>query len=463
MQFEQFYLECLAHASYLVGDGGECAIIDPQRDVDGYIEEAEAHGLEIRHIIETHLHADFVSGHVELAQRTGATIHVGRRAVVDYPHQPMADGDELRLGNVRLRFLETPGHTPESICILVFDHAQDESPSRILTGDTLFLGDVGRPDLVGSKGFTSEDMAGMMYDSLREKILPLSDEVEVFPGHGAGSACGKNISSALSCTMGRQRDTNYALQDMSREAFISLLTTELSPAPAYFAHSSEMNRHGARPLADLPAPAPLSPEELSACAEDGAVVLDVRPAADFGAGHVPGSVNIGLGGQFASWVGNLIPTDARLALVAKDGAEVDEAVMRLARVGFDDVIGQLVGGFPAWPASGRDAVTLPQLTIEQLAARLSKRLPVLDVRRIGEFEGGHVPGARHIPLEQLEDRLGELDPGAELAVICQTGYRSSAAASLLERAGFEALHNVVGGTAGWIEAGQPTEAEVSVP
>lgn len=462
MQFKQFYLDCLAHASYLVGDGGVCAIIDPRRDVDLYIQEAEARGLEIRHVIETHLHADFVSGHVELARRTGASIHVGRRAKVDYPHVAMSDGDELALGDVRLRFLETPGHTPESMCVLVYEHAHDQEPVSVLTGDTLFIGDVGRPDLVGSKGYTSQDMAGMMYDSLREKILPLGDEVEVFPGHGAGSACGKSISSALSCTIGRQRENNYALQDMDKEAFISLLTSGLAPAPPYFAHSSEMNRHGALPLADLPAPASLSPEELEACTASGAIVLDVRPAADYGAGHVPGSVNIGLGGKFASWVGALVPSDAQLVLVAPDRAAIDETIVRLARVGYDDVAGTLEGGLAAWTSSGREASALPQMSAADLAGRLGAGLAVLDVRRLGEYEGGHVPGARHIPVEELEGRVAELEPGTELAVICQTGYRSSAAASLLERAGFRALHNVVGGTAGWIDAGHPTETAASV-
>ncbi len=458
MHFKQFYLGCLAHASYLVGDDGVCAIVDPQRDVDQYIEEAAARGLRITHVIETHLHADFVSGHVELARRTGASIHIGCRAEVDYPHESMSDGDELVLGRVKLRFLETPGHTPESMCVLVFDDLDDAQPSRVLTGDTLFIGDVGRPDLVGSKGHTSEQMAGMMYDSLREKILPLPDETEVFPAHGAGSACGKNISSALSCTIGRQRQSNYALQPMEKDEFVRLLTSGLAPAPAYFSHSAEMNRHGARPLDDLPAPPALTPDAAERAAEGGALVLDVRDSKSYGAGHVPGSVNIGLRGNFAPWVGNLVPVDARLVLVGDTDSPVSEAVMRLARIGYEDVLGQLDGGVDAWRASGREVRTLHQMSVGDLSARVRTGLAVLDVRRIGEHEAGHVPGATNIPVEGLSRRVAELDPDRELAVICQTGYRSSAAASLLERAGFTSLHNVVGGTKAWIDGGHAVES-----
>ena len=244
MEFKQFYLGCLAHASYLIGDEGECAIVDPQRDVDQYIEEADRRGLVIRHVIETHLHADFVSGHVELARRTGATIHIGQRAGALFDHEPVQDGDELRMGAVVLRFLETPGHTPESLCILVSDRGASDEPSMVLTGDTLFIGDVGRPDLAGGRGFTSEQMAGMMYDSLWEKLMPLGDDVEVFPAHGAGSACGKNISSALSCTIGRQKETNHALQPMPKDVFVSMMTQGLGAPPPYFPHSAQLNRSG---------------------------------------------------------------------------------------------------------------------------------------------------------------------------------------------------------------------------
>ena len=461
MHFKQFYLGCLAHASYLVGDDGECAVVDPQRDVDAYLEEAAAHGLTIKHVIETHLHADFVSGHIELARRTGATIHVGRRAGATYDHHPVGDGDELVMGQVRLRFLETPGHTPESLCVLVYEGADAQAPSKVLTGDTLFIGDVGRPDLVSSKGYTSEDMAGMMYDSLRDKIMTLPDEVEVFPAHGAGSACGRNISSALSCTIGTQKELNHALQPMSREAFVALMTTGLAAPPRYFPHSAELNRQGARPLDELGEPAALTPEAVEAAAATGAVVLDVRSSADFAAGHVPGALNIGLDGNLAPWVGNLVPVDARVVLVTAAPGQAGEAARRLARVGYDDVAGVLDGGVEAWRASGRAVDTVDRLDVDGLAARLGE-LVVLDVRRPGEHEQGHVPGAVNIPVHELEDRLGELDPGAETAVVCETGYRSSAAVGLLARHGFGRLHDVVGGTAAWRDAGRPVESAAGV-
>ncbi|HEX2574558.1 MAG TPA: MBL fold metallo-hydrolase, partial [Polyangia bacterium] len=306
MYFKQFYLGCLAHASYLIGADGEAVVIDPQRDVDLYLVEAEAQGLTIRHVIETHLHADFVSGHRELGERTGARIYLGHRAGATFPHVAVREGDEIRLSrNVLLRFLETPGHTPESICVLLFDHGVSPQPLKVFTGDTLFIGDVGRPDLVGSKGYTAEAMAGMLYDALHEKLLTLPPTVEVYPAHGAGSACGRNISKETSSTIGREATTNYALQPMSKEAFVRLMTTDLPPAPSYFAHDAEQNRQGAVPLDSLPPPPALPVAEFVRLAEAGAVILDVRDVASFGRGHVPGAINIGLAGQFASWAGTL--------------------------------------------------------------------------------------------------------------------------------------------------------------
>jgi hydroxyacylglutathione hydrolase len=461
MQFKQFYLGCLAHASYLVGDDGVCAIVDPQRDVDQYIDEAAARGLEIRHIIETHLHADFVSGHLELARRTGARIHIGRRAQVAYDHVAVADGDRLSLGKVELRFLETPGHTPESLCVLVYGDGLETPPTHVLTGDTLFIGDVGRPDLVGSQGLSSEEMAGMMYDSLRQKLMTLPDEVEVFPAHGAGSACGKNISSALSCTIGQQKQTNHALQDMSKDQFVKVMTLGLMPPPRYFPESAELNRQGALGLDELPPLQELSPEQVQEHIGKGGLVLDTRDAARFGSGHLPGSVNIGLEGNFAPWVGTLLDASLRCVLVVDD-AQSDEAVKRLSRVGRESVVGHLAGGVEAWQRSGRPLATIAQWTVDELQDRLDPELVVLDVRKPGEYEGGHVPGAVNIPVEQLERRIDELNASRATAVICATGYRSSAASSLLVRRGFGRLHNVTGGTVGWIEAGHPTEAEASV-
>jgi hydroxyacylglutathione hydrolase len=460
MEFKQFYLGCLAHASYLIGDEGECAIVDPQRDVDQYIAEADQRGLVIRHVIETHLHADFVSGHVELASRTGATIYIGQRAEALFDHQSVQDGDELRMGAVVLRFLETPGHTPESLCILVSDLDGSDQPSMVLTGDTLFIGDVGRPDLAGSRGFSPEQMAGMMYDSLRQKLMPLDDDVEVFPAHGAGSACGKNISSALSCTIGRQKETNHALQSMQKDAFVSMLTQGLGAPPPYFSHSAQLNRSGARALDELGEVPALSPEEFEQLLVDGALALDVRDSAEFGAGHVAGAIHIGLVGNLAPWVGALVPLDVPLVLVTSDDAQVGEALLRLARVGFESVRGALKGGVQAWRASGRALATVPQLSVDELAGQRGEGRAVLDVRGPGEFEGGHVPGAQNVPLPELERRIDELDPTTALAVICATGYRSSAATSLLLRHGFSALSNVVGGTAGWVDAGHAVDSAV---
>ena len=316
MYFKQFYLGCLAHASYLVGSDGEAAVVDPQRDVDQYVAEAEAQGLRIKYVVETHLHADFVSGHRELAARTGAEIVFGAKAGARFPHRAVKDGDELRVGRVTLRVLETPGHTPESISLLVIDTEVSPEPQKVLTGDTLFVGDVGRPDLAGARGYTPHEMAGMMYESLHGKLLKLDDAVEVWPAHGAGSMCGRNISKETSSTIGQQRRFNHALAPVGRDEFVRMLTTDLPEAPAYFPVDAEINRAGAPPLAELRRPAALIPQQVSAYANLGYVVLDVRAASEFGAGHVPGALNIGLGGQFASWAGALIPLGAPVRLIS---------------------------------------------------------------------------------------------------------------------------------------------------
>lgn len=456
MDFHQFYLDCLAHASYLIGDAGVAAVVDPQRDVEQYLAEAERRGLAIRYVIETHLHADFVSGHCELARRTGARILVGRRAGAKYDHDPVGDGDEVAFGDVVLRFLETPGHTPEGITVLVYDRSAGmERPVKMLTGDTLFIGDVGRPDLVGSKGLTAEEMAGMMYDSLHQKILTFPDEVEVYPAHGAGSSCGKNISSARSSTLGEQRRTNYALQPMSREDFVRTVAAGLAPPPAYFPHDAEYNRRGAPALGELPPPPSLEPAEVLRRAREGTAVVDVRTNREYGAGHVPGSINVGLGGQFASWCGTLIDASRPIVLVASRPEQVAEARMRLARVGLENVVGALAGSPADWRAAGLELATVPQLEVGELRGRLGGADPsqVIDVRRPGEYEAGHVPGAHPAPLNELERHLEGLDRSRETAVICGSGYRSSAALSILTRAGFSRLANVLGGTGAWIEAG----------
>ena len=467
MYFKQFYLGCLAHASYLVGSEGEAAVVDPQRDVDQYLAEAGAQGLKIKYVVETHLHADFVSGHRELAARTGAEIVFGERAGAEFPHLAVGDGDELRIGSVVLRFVETPGHTPEGVSVLVIDTEVSPEPRKVLTGDTLFIGDVGRPDLAGSRGYTTEQMAGMLYESLHAKLLRLDDAVEVYPAHGAGSMCGRNISKETSSTIGQQRRFNPALAPMTKDAFVRMMTADLPPAPQYFSRDAEINRAGAPALEELPPPRAMSPAEVRASQGDGGcVVLDVRPAAEFGAGHVPGALNVGLSGQFASWAGILVPHGSKLVVVAADDAKVAEAATRLARVGLEPVEGFLAGGMNAWRDAGFETAGVPQITVEELRRRLDAEpgLQVLDVRRPAEYVEGHVPGARLAPLSDLaSDALEGLDPRRPVAVICAGGYRSSAATSLLAPRGFRELYNVSGGTSAYVAAGFPVEPAPTNP
>jgi hydroxyacylglutathione hydrolase len=461
MYFRQFYLGCLAHASYLIGDAGEAAVVDPRRDVDEYLDEARAQGLSIRWVLETHLHADFVSGHHELAARTGATIVFGEKGRVGFPHLAVRDGEEIRLGSLVLRILETPGHTPESISILVLD----PDPRLVFTGDTLFIGDVGRPDLAASAaGVTAAEMAGRLYDSLHGKLLPLPDEVAVYPAHGAGSLCGRNISSETSSTIGAQRRTNYALQPMPREEFVRMMTVDLPETPAYFPRDVEINRAGADPLAGRRSPAPLPPGEVRALVEQGALLVDVRSAAAFGTGHPAGALNVGLAGSFASWAGTLLPPDRQIVLVTDDDDGAAEAATRLARVGLEKIAGYLAGGVAAWDAAGLPLGRLPQIDVAELRARLreSGAPTVLDVRRPREYAAGHLPGALSLPLDRLGRELDTVALSGPVAIICASGYRSSTAGSLLRGRGVEPV-NVVGGTNAWIAAGFPVEAEKASP
>jgi glyoxylase-like metal-dependent hydrolase (beta-lactamase superfamily II)/rhodanese-related sulfurtransferase len=462
MFFKQFYLGCLAHASYLIGSDGEAAVVDPQRDVDQYIDEAGTQNLRIKYIIETHLHADFISGHRELTARTGAQIVFGEKAGAAFAHRAVKEGDELHIGHVKLRMMETPGHTPESICVLVVDTEVSDEPQKVLTGDTLFIGDVGRPDLAGGKGYTPQEMAGMMYDSLHNKLLKLNDTVEVYPAHGAGSMCGKNLSSETSSTLGQQRQFNYALQPMTKSQFVKMMTTDLPEAPAYFAKDAEINRAGAAAMDQLPQPQALTPAEVFKRAQDGAIILDVRSAAEFGAGHVPASLNIGLGGQFASWAGSLIPLSSAIVIVAESEEKVGEAQLRLARVGLENVDGFLAGGIFSWDRNGFEVAAVPQISVSELKDLIKTQtdLQVIDVRRPPEYQSGHAPGAITAPLAKLREMLPnlQLDSAKPTAVICAGGYRSSAATSILQQNGFANLLNVTGGTTAWINAGYEVEA-----
>jgi hydroxyacylglutathione hydrolase len=466
MFFKQFYLNCLAHASYLIGSDGEAVVVDPQRDVDQYIDEAAAHNLKIKYIIETHLHADFVSGHRELAARSGAEIVFGQRAGATIPHRPVKDGEELAVGKLKLRILETPGHTPEGICVLVIDTEVSPQPQKVLTGDTLFIGDVGRPDLAGAKGFTKEMMAGMLFESLHEKLLQLDDAVEVYPAHGAGSMCGRSLSTESSSTIGEQRKLNYALQPMTKEQFIKVMTTDLPEAPAYFSRDAEINRTGAEALNGLPPAAALSPAEVYKLAAQGSVILDVRDAADFGAGHIPGALNIGLGGQFASWAGSLIPMASPIVIVADTDERIEEAQLRLARVGLENVQGYFAGGMNAWKKAGLELASVQQVNVAELKGLIESHpdLQLIDVRRIAEYESGHVPGAISSPLAKLREALSHLNlkPNGQTAVICAGGYRSSAASSILQQLGFNDLVNVTGGTKAWVDAGYEVELPAKI-
>jgi glyoxylase-like metal-dependent hydrolase (beta-lactamase superfamily II)/rhodanese-related sulfurtransferase len=448
MQIERFYLGCLAHASYLAYDAGEAAVIDPQRDVAIYIERAAELGLKIRWIIETHLHADFVSGHLELAQLTGATICIGAGSGATYAHRELRDGDEIPLGEDSLRAIATPGHTEESVCVLALEAGV---PKAVFTGDTLFIGDVGRPDL--SPARTPEQLAAMLYDSLHTKLLTLPGETIVYPAHGAGSLCGRSMSDDASSTIAREQRTNYALQPMSRDEFVHLLTGDLPPRPAYFQDEVERNRTGAVPLEDLPPVTELSPEQVSQLQASGAVVLDTRPWAQFAAAHIPGSINIALAGQFASWAARILGIDgAPVVLVAEDSIAVAEARMRLARVGLESVAGALAGGIMGWIDAGRPAVSVDQIAASELQEWLdsgSGHKTLLDIREPSERAAGFIPGSVSIPLPELQERLSDLDHAAPIAVHCRGGYRSAIAASLLQAAGFRDVVNVAGGYDAW--------------
>jgi len=452
MYFEQFYLACLAHASYMLGSGGEAAVVDPQRDVDIYLQAAQEQGLKIRHIFETHLHADFVSGHKELAARTGANIYIGERAGARFAHVPLRDGSQVSFGDVRITALETPGHTPEAVCLVVRDAAKSPEPALVLTGDTLFIGDVGRPDL--SKQYTAQQLAAMLYDSLHEKLLRLPDNVLVYPAHGAGSLCGRNMRADRFSFIGTERLTNPALQVNSRDDFVQQLTANLPPRPAYFVQDAELNREGAPALEELPALPVIAPTCLRSLIDEGANALDTRSSEQFAAGHVPGSINIPLQGQFATWAGIVLGLEGRPVLIAESPEKIAESRMRLARVGIEECIGCLPGGVEEWKRAGLALALVPQMTATELRERMNG-MQVLDVRRESEWHAGHIDGAWLWPLDRFASELPDLDRDGPLAVHCKSGYRSAIASSLLLRAGYQNVTNLVGGFDAWQQAQLP--------
>ncbi len=461
MYFEQFYLGCLAHASYLLGSQGQAIVVDPQRDIEIYLQAAADHGMVIRHIFETHLHADFVSGHRELAARTGAKIYVGAEAGVTFPHVPISDGFVLTAGDVRLRALATPGHTPESICLVIWDDAAAADPWGVLTGDTLFIGDVGRPDL--SAQFSSAQLAAMLYDSLFEKLLRLPDSTRVFPEHGAGSLCGRNMRAERSSTIGLERLTNSALQVGDREEFVRQVTANLPVRPEYFAQDAEMNRAGALSLTDLPPLESVSPARLQSLSEQGTIALDVRPAGQFAAAHLPGSVNISLSGQFASWAATILGLHARPVLIAENARQVAEARTRLARVGIEELTGYLADGLHGWERSGRPLSQIGEMSVQELEQQLrTGAVTVLDVRRQPEWEAGHIAGAHWWPVDHFRISPPEIGTAKPIAIHCKGGYRSMIACSLLRRVGYSDVINVQGGFDAWQQANLPAETSASV-
>lgn len=452
MHFEQYYLDCLSQASYLIGDTttGRAVVVDPRRDVADYVDDAAQVGLHIELVIETHFHADFVSGHLELAAATGAEIAYSSVAETEFASRKLADGERISLGAVQLEIRHTPGHTPESLSVVVWEREADHEPFAVLTGDTLFIGDVGRPDLLASVGFTRDELAAQLYDSLHQRLLTLPDSTRVFPAHGAGSACGKNLSTETSSTIGEQRSSNYALLAPSKDAFIELVTEGQPPAPDYFAYDAALNRQQ-RPLLDeTVAPQPLALAQVEELVSEGALIVDGRDPDEFGRGHLIGSINVGLNGRYAEFAGSVVPADADIILVTEAGFET-EAKNRLGRIGFDRVVGYLERPVLAMEQDPDRVQRASRLTAPEFEARRHdlSSLQVIDVRNPGEVALGSIPGADPIPVGQLSRRLAELDPSAPTVVFCAGGYRSSVGASVLREAGFEDVSDVLGGYGAW--------------
>jgi len=451
MYFAQYYLDCLSQASYLVGDEttGRAVVVDPRRDVEEYVADAAAHGLRIVGIINTHFHADFVSGHLELAKATGAWIGYGAAGRADFAVRPLHDGERISLGEVTVEIMETPGHTPESISVLVYEHADDETAYGVLTGDALFIGDVGRPDLLASVGVTADELGRALYHSVQTKLMGLPDAVRVFPAHGAGSACGKNLSTERQSTIGAQRAENYACQPMSEAEFVEVVTEGQPSAPAYFSYNASLNKQD-RPVRELDAAATaLSDEQVDAALADGALVLDARPAAEYSAGHLRGSVSVPADGRMAETVGMVVAPDRRVVLLAANGDE-QQAATRLARIGFDQVVGYVPDpeGYLVRNADRVERASRLTAAAAESALR-DNDVQLVDLRNAGELSIGAVPGAVHIPLPELTARLGELDPARPVLLYCAGGWRSAVGASVLRAHGFTDVSDLLGGYGAW--------------
>ncbi len=457
MKFTQYYLDCLSQASYLIADEETrvAAVVDPRRDIQEYLDDAAADDLDIRYIIETHFHADFLSGHLELARETGAEIIYGSAAQAQFPIRRVTTGERIALGDpetgVVLEFRETPGHTPESISVVIWEHGADRAPFGVFTGDTLFIGDVGRPDLLASVGVNAEELAECLYTSLRDQVMTLPDATKVFPAHGAGSACGKNLSTDTVSTIGEQRSTNYAVQPMTLDEFVHVVTEGQPSAPGYFGFNAGLNK-AAHELLDTTPPVPMTLDRVLAAQADGAVVVDTRPAAEFAAGHLAGSVNVGVDGRYAEYVGSVVEPGTPIVLVAEPGDEA-EAKLRLGRIGFDEVLGHLDGGVASLTDRPDLARQASRLSIANFDAAVNAgELQVVDVRNPGETALGTIPGASTIPLARLREQAGTLDPDRPVVVYCAGGYRSSVGASLLRSLGLHDVSDLLGGYGAWAQA-----------
>lgn len=468
MQLKQYYLGCLSHASYLITDEKThtAVVVDPQRDVEQYISDAAAVCCEVKYVFLTHFHADFLAGHIELRDKCGAKIYLGQRAEPEFQATKVKDGDRIEFGDVRLEILETPGHTPEGISILVYDLAKNrEKPQAVLTGDTLFIGDVGRPDLLASIGVTADELADMLYDSLTNKLVKLPDETLVYPAHGAGSMCGKNLSKETVSTIGEQKKFNYALQPMTREEFKRLVTAEQPEAPSYFVHDAILNRQE-RPNLDATLSESLnalSLEEVLRLKNKGAQLLDVRDAIDFEGAHLAGAINVGIQGKYATWCGTVLDHKHPIVVIAENGKEA-EAVMRLGRIGFDNVAGYLREGMDALRDRPDLVAKIERITAVALSEQLATTTAptVVDVRSEKEWAAGHISGSMNLPLNHLRERAAEIAKGRPVVVHCEGGYRSAIAASLLAQVGRAEVLDMVGGFRAWAASKLPVQVEAAV-
>ena len=456
MKFDQHYLDCLSHASYLIGDESskKAVVVDPQRDISGYLATADEAGLDIVMVIETHFHADFLSGHLELAAATGAEICYSSVADPEFAHRKIEHGERVSLGEVALEFRHTPGHTPESMSIVVYENA-DSAPYGVLTGDTLFIGDVGRPDLLASIGFTREELAERLYDSLHQQLMTLPDDTIVFPAHGAGSACGKNLSTELTSTIGEQRHTNYAIRASSKEAFMAMVTEGQPPAPSYFVYDAVLNRKERDLLDESALPPSMDYAQIQGALANGAMLVDGRDPEEFSRGHLKGAINVGMAGRYAEFAGSIVPSDVDIVLFTDPGQEL-EAKNRLARIGFDRVIGFAAQPYDMLTSHAESTQVASRLTADEFNARVRDLpdLQIVDVRNPGEVTSGTAHDAQTIPVGQLPARLDELDAAKPTVVFCAGGYRSSVAASLLRQKGFGDVSDVIGGYTAWIETTQ---------